>query len=293
MNPVFPTIDYWAIRLLRIMGCRVVFTAHNPLPHEEKPSSLRKYSRMYRAADRIIALTNFTQNEIASRCGVSARKISVISHGDFSYVFSRYPCNNELAESVRRAARQRRVISFLGHIRPYKGLKYFAQAFRLIKQQVPDSFFLVAGSLLIGNQKELTEMLSQSCEADDLWCDIRFIPTPDMKAYLSVTDVLVQPYVTASQSGNTVMAYAQSIPVISTDVGGLGEMTDDGETGFVIPSRDPRALADAVEKCLEEDTYARMSENARQIAAEKYSWDSIATQTLAVYSLLGVLSRRA
>lgn len=280
---VSPRLDYWIIRLLKIMGCRVVYTAHNPLPHEQKARDLLRYSRIYQAADHVIALTGYTRSEIVAHCGIDVEKISVIPHGDYGALFSHYGRNDDLVRKVRQKASGRRIIAFLGHIRPYKGLAFFLEAFRLIKKQVPEAFFLVAGSALVGDKDELEEKLALSCSPKDLWEDIRFLPVEDMKAYLSVTDVLVQPYISASQSGNTVMAYAAGIPVISTNVGGLGEMTEDGKTGYVIAPGDPEAIANAVAKCFERGNYDIMSRNARQAAAEQFSWERIAEQTAGVY----------
>jgi len=95
--------------------------------------------------------------------------------------------------------------------------------------------------------------------------------------------VLVQPYISASQSGNTVMAYAAGVPVISTNVGGLAEMTEDGKTGYVIAPGDPEAIADAVGKCFKDDNYEKVSQNARQAATGQFNWEKIAEQTAAVY----------
>jgi glycosyltransferase involved in cell wall biosynthesis len=148
---------------------------------------------------------------------------------------------------------------------------------------MPESFFLVAGSLLIGNKEELEEKLARSCRPEDLWADIRFLPVEDLKAYLSVTNVLVQPYTSASQSGNTAMAYAAGIPVISTNVGGLGEMTEDGTTGYVIGPCDPEAIANAVAKCFERDNCSKMADNARRAVKEQYGWEKIAERTANVY----------
>lgn len=293
MWPVFVSMDYWVIRLIRALGCRVVFTAHNPFPHESKPSDVKRYSRLYREVDWVIGLTNFTRDEIVSRSGVSAQKISVIPHGDFGYIFSQYPSNESLAEQVRRKAAGKRIIAFLGIIRPYKGLEYFIQAFELIKRQRPETFFLVAGSVLIGDQQRLEQQLAESCKPSERWVDIRFLPTPDMKAYLSVTDVLVQPYVSASQSGNTAMAYTAGVPVISTNVGGLAETTEDGRTGYVIPPRNPHAIADAVAKCLKGNNLAKMSEIARSWVAERYNWQTIAAQTAEVYHRLERMAKES
>ena len=280
---VSPQLDYLLIRLLQLTGCHIVYTAHNPFPHEPKAGDVRKYSRIYQRVDHVIALTNYTRNEIMAHCGILAGKISVLPHGDYEALFSRYGCNDALAKKVRQKAAGRKIIAFLGHIRPYKGLEVFIDAFGLIKQRMSQSFFLVAGSVLIGDKKDLEEKLAKSCKPEDIWTDLRFVPVEDIKAYLSVIDVLVQPYISASQSGNTVMAYAAGVPVISTNVGGLAEMTEDGKTGYVIVSGDPEAIADAVIECFKGDNYEKMSRNARRAAAEQFNWEKIAGQTAAIY----------
>jgi glycosyltransferase involved in cell wall biosynthesis len=289
---VSPWLDYRLIRLLQLTGCHVVYTAHNPFPHEPKAGDIRKYYRIYQRVDHVIALTNFTRNEIMAHCGISSEKISVLPHGDYEALFSRYGCNNDLAEKVRQKAGDRKIIAFLGHIRPYKGLEVFVDAFGLIKQRIPDSFFLVAGSVLVGDKEDWEKKLTESCNSDDLWEDIRFVPVEDIKAYLSVIDVLVQPYISASQSGNTVMAYAAGVPVISTNVGGLAEMTEDGKTGYVVAPGDPDAIAVAISKCFEGDNYEKMSHNARRAAVEQFNWGKIAKQTAAVYRNFAAMSQK-
>jgi glycosyltransferase involved in cell wall biosynthesis len=280
---VSPRLDYRLVRLLQLAGRRVIYTAHNPFPHEPKAGNIQKYCRIYRKVNHIITLTQYTRNEITAHCGIPSEKISVLPHGDYEALFSRYGRNNNLAKEVRQKVGNRKIIAFLGHIRPYKGLEVFVEAFGQIKKRMPESFFLVAGSVLVGNQKEWEEKLDNSCNPNDLWLDLRFMPVEDIKAYLSLIDVLVQPYVSASQSGNTVMAYAAGVPVISTNVGGLSEMTEDGKTGYVIAPGDAMAIADAVSKCFEGDNYEKMSQNARWAAIEQFNWEKIAEQTAVVY----------
>jgi glycosyltransferase involved in cell wall biosynthesis len=280
---VWPGFDWRLIKLLRLFGCRVVYTAHNPFPHELKSKHIKKYARIYHTVDHIIGLTNYTREQIVGRFEILPEKVSVIPHGDFDALFSQYGFNKTLAKEVRDKAADRKIIAFLGNIRPYKGLNYFIEALPLIKQRLPESFFLVAGSVLIGDEKNLKGKLAENCKPDEYWADIRFLPVEDLKAYLAVTNVLVQPYVSASQSGNTAMAYAAGIPVISTNVGGLGEMTEDGKTGYVIMPEYPNAIAEAVAKCFTNDNYTKMSRNVRKVVAEQYNWKNIARQTIAAY----------
>jgi glycosyltransferase involved in cell wall biosynthesis len=88
------------------------------------------------------------------------------------------------------------------------------------------------------------------------------------------------------------MAYAAGVPVISTDVGGLAEMTEDGKTGYVIAPGNPEAIADALSKCLEGDNYEKMSRNARRAAAEQFNWEKIAGQTAAVYRRFAAMPQK-
>ena len=88
------------------------------------------------------------------------------------------------------------------------------------------------------------------------------------------------------------MAYSSGVPVISTDVGGLGEMTENGKTGYVIAPGSPQAIADAIIKCFEGENYEKMSRNARRAAAEQFNWEKIAEQTAALYRRFEAMSRK-
>lgn len=292
MWPVLPVVDLVAIEILKLAGCRIIHTCHEPCFRKPKALCL-SYICIYRQMDHIITLTEFTRNELTTFAKVPSANISVIPHGDFDYVLSQYPCNEALAEKVQHLANGKKVITFLGAIKPGKGLEYFIRAFSSIKRLNPNTFFLIAGSARFAKQKQLEELLSESCDPSDLYVDLRYFPTSDLKAYLSVADVLVEPYLDARQSGNTVMAYSAGIPVICTNVGGLGEMVEDGRSGYVVPPRDSQAIAEAVSKCLEEDNYARLSENARRLVVEKYNWQDIAAQTIDVYHQLDEMIRQS
>jgi glycosyltransferase involved in cell wall biosynthesis len=78
------------------------------------------------------------------------------------------------------------------------------------------------------------------------------------------------------------IAYQLDRPVICTDVGGLAEVVRDGETGFVVPPEDPRALAEAVVRYLRDGREAGFIERIR-VEKRRYSWDRMtsAIETLA------------
>ena len=74
-----------------------------------------------------------------------------------------------------------------------------------------------------------------------------------MADYFVAADLVVLPYLSATQSGITQIAYAFGLPVISTNVGGLPEVVKDGRTGYVVESGDAAALSRAVIRYFEGD----------------------------------------
>ena len=115
---------------------------------------------------------------------------------------------------------------------------------------------------------------------DVLWHD-RFIRDEDVKYYFSASDVLLQPYKSATQSGVTQIAYQFGTPVIVTNVGGLSEIVTDGQTGFVVEP-DALSITRAIEKMYENHLLQQMAEN---MISEKhrFSWDYFAEQLDKLY----------
>ncbi|MBU1628317.1 glycosyltransferase family 4 protein [bacterium] len=73
-----------------------------------------------------------------------------------------------------------------------------------------------------------------------------------------------------------VEAGALSLPVISTRVGGLQEIVEDGITGFVIQPQDEKALADKINYFLDDrEKLIEMGKSARKRVIENYNWDDI------------------
>ncbi len=74
------------------------------------------------------------------------------------------------------------------------------------------------------------------------------VPNEDVAKYYQVSDVVLLPYRSATQSGILNVAYGFYKPVIVTDVGGLAEFVDEGKTGFVVIPNSPDAIVEGVNK---------------------------------------------
>src|SRR5204862_7277113 len=87
-------------------------------------------------------------------------------------------------------------------------------------------------------------------------------------------------------------AMAVGTPVVTTDVGGVGDVVLDGRTGLLVPPRDPRALAAAIARVLDDAALAeRLRAEARQFVAEHCSLPAMVAAYLGVYT--EAIARRA
>jgi glycosyltransferase involved in cell wall biosynthesis len=173
-------------------------------------------------------------------------------------------------------------VVFFGRVVEYKGLDYLIQAQPLVSEAIPEARFVIAGSGPDWQRCRSFIKNSDSFEITD-----GFIPDSLVAKIVSHAAVVVMPYIEASQSGVVGIAYAFGKPVVATNVGALPKAVKDGETGLLVPPRDPRALADAIIKILtDNDLRQNMGQNALQVADDELSWKRSAEMTYQLYRRL-------
>jgi glycosyltransferase involved in cell wall biosynthesis len=105
-----------------------------------------------------------------------------------------------------------------------------------------------------------------------------------MPRVLASADVFVNASVVDNQPLSLLEAFASGLPVVTTATGGIAGMLRPGETGLVVPLRDPAALAAAVLALLrDEEAALRMARSAR-LLAEGHSWTAVRDLWTEVYS---------
>jgi type III pantothenate kinase len=105
----------------------------------------------------------------------------------------------------------------------------------------------------------------------------RYVPIADVAATFARARVVATPYLTGYQSGVVHLAATLARAVVTSDVGDLGSAVRDGETGRVVPPRDPGRLAGALEALLADpDLAARMGAAARRAVLAGSSWERVA-----------------
>lgn len=111
-----------------------------------------------------------------------------------------------------------------------------------------------------------------------------FVPRPQFERILAGATVVVCPSRREGFGVACAEAMSYGRAVVASDVGGLRDLVRDGETGLVVPPRDPAALRAAIDRLLADvELRARLGAAAREHVRELCDWDRITERTTAVY----------
>jgi glycosyltransferase involved in cell wall biosynthesis len=112
-----------------------------------------------------------------------------------------------------------------------------------------------------------------------------FLPNEELQALYARAAVVACPSRREGFGVACLEAMSHGRPVVATGVGGLRDLVVDGETGIVVPARDPAALRAALERLLgDAELRRRLGAAGRERARTRFSWDAVTNETLAAYA---------
>lgn len=182
------------------------------------------------------------------------------------------------AAEIRREA-NRPIVLFVGRLVPYKGVDVLLEALA----------GLDAVGMIVGDGPVRAELEAQA-RTLAISGRVRFsgpVADDELAALYRACDVFVLPSVTRQEAFGVVQleAMAAGKPVVSTDLGtGVGWVNRDGETGYVVPPRDPAALGEAVRRLLgDADLRKSMGDAAAKRVHAAFTVERMIDDTLALY----------
>jgi glycosyltransferase involved in cell wall biosynthesis len=182
------------------------------------------------------------------------------------------------------------LVGTIRNVNRFKGLTYFIEAAGRIKSRIPSAKFVVVGQKL-DTDPGYWDHLQQLTEQLGLTQDVVFTGfREDVPAILAALDVFVLASIEESCPVALLEAMAMKVPVVATDVGAVAEMVLHGRTGFVVPPRDPDAIADAVMSYVHMpgEQVRRMVDAARQRVESEFAVEPVAWQQKRLYeSVIG------
>ena len=181
------------------------------------------------------------------------------------------------------------VLLFVGRIQPLKSPDIAVRA--LAELQRPDALLLVVGGASgAEGDHEVTHLRALVHELG-LGDQVRFVPPQPhhiLSSYYRAADVVVVPSRSESFGLVALEAAACGVPVVAAGVGGLLTLVDHGETGYLVPDRDPAVFAHYVREIIDHPAHAAALGRRGATRATRYTWAFAAARLRRVYTDLGV-----
>jgi D-inositol-3-phosphate glycosyltransferase len=184
-----------------------------------------------------------------------------------------------------------RMILFVGRIEPLKGIETLIRTMSRRPSgddHRPVHLAIIGGEPDASPEEITAEMRRLQKLCDDLGIDQSVVflgkrRQDTLQYYYSAAEVVVMPSHYESFGMVALEAMACGTPVIASDVGGLGFLVRDGETGFTVPDGDVDLLISRLNQLLGDRQMLKRMGAAAVAHAQGYSWDKIARQIVAVY----------
>jgi glycosyltransferase involved in cell wall biosynthesis len=278
----------------RGLGCPYILTVHDLLEHmygSRHASSLRRSVHFYltrrvlRKAARVIAVSQFTKNEIEKLLAIPDKRIEVVYNAiDERFLYG------HATEADRELIAQRYLVNYpfilyAGAIRPHKNVVRIIEAFSSLKSELqkeqlfPDLKLIIIGDDLSSHPR-LRRTVVRSCVQNDVRF-LGFVPIEVLRIFYDVAKVFVFPSLYEGFGLPPLEAMAHGTPVVTSNTSSLPEVAGNAallvnpENVFEIRRGLQRALLDSVLR-------AQMKQRGYE-QAQKFSWTSSVSRILEIY----------
>jgi len=264
-----------------LTGLPFVFVIHYPSQSMELPKKSIEYKIWNRIdnfilnrANRLAVISSGIKEDLLKR-KIPDENIIMLPNGVDSRIFS--PQSKNIDIQKKYDLKDKKVILFLGKFQEWERLDILVKVFARIREKQDDVKLLLVGD---GPERERIE---QAIRKHNLTNDViitGFVPFDETPKYYSVCDVfvMVRPNIPLTEINTPIKpieAMAMEKVVISTDVGGMREIIEDGKTGFLV-SDSLDAIVDMIIEVLNNPLLQKeIGKNARMYVERERNWDVI------------------
>jgi glycosyltransferase involved in cell wall biosynthesis len=255
-----------ALLARRLSGARVILGCHGE-------DFYRGDRWLARQVDGAVSCSRFNAQTIARRYGFTPE---VVFNGIDTSLFYPQPPDPTLRTRLALPPTAP-LLLFVGRLQPWKGVETAIRAL----PQIDHAILLIAGD---GEDRPRLSALAYEL---GLVNRVRFlgnVPRQQLPTFYASVDLLVATSHASETFGiGPVEAQACGLPVVATRFGGFPEVVADGQTGLLVPPRDPEALANAVNSLLSDPVRRAALAAAAPVWAAQFAWPAIVDRIEAVY----------
>jgi glycosyltransferase involved in cell wall biosynthesis len=222
---------------------KILFITENFISHEGNFLDKRLTDIGLKNASAFLVLSDIVEKEvsrIANGRKVYKSELPIYDCYDSEEIISVSTLRNDLGFSEKD-----KVLLFFGYVRKYKGLDLLIEAFPAIRSSIPNAKLLIVGEFYDSPELYTDKIKKLGIDKDTVIVN-NFVPNEDVGKYYKVSDLVMLPYRSATQSGILNVAYGFLKPVVATNVGGFSEFVEDKKTGIIIKPDSPQEIAHGV-----------------------------------------------
>ncbi|MBZ5664695.1 MAG: glycosyltransferase family 4 protein [Acidobacteriia bacterium] len=278
----------------RGMGCPYVLTVHDLLEHmygSRDASSLRRNLHFYmtrrvlRKAARVIAVSQFTKNEIEKLLVIPDARIEVV----YNAIDERF-LHGHATEADRELIAQRYLVNYpfilyAGAIRPHKNVVRIIEAFSALKselqkeQQFPDLKLIIIGDDLSSHPRLRRTVVRSGVQNDVRF--LGFVPIEVLRIFYDVAKIFVFPSLYEGFGLPPLEAMAHGTPVVTSNTSSLPEVT--GNAALLVNPENVFEIRRGLQRVLLDPALRAQMKQRGYEQAQRFSWTSSVSRILEIY----------
>ena len=235
------------------------------------------YRLMSGMPDAVFAVSEGVRQHCITVDGIDPERVKTIYNG-------LDPSHWNLISTRRRDGHQIRITT-VGNIRRVKGHDVLLRAAGKILREYPNVSFSIAGGVL---ERDYFKELQALAKELDIVDQVHFCGAVSaLREHLAESDIFVLPSRSEGFSNAIIEAMAASLPVVATNVGGNAEAIENGVSGYIVPSEDPDALAEAILRLVQDpERAASMGARGKVIAESKFTEQAMMKSIASAYAAI-------
>ena len=272
--------SHYNIPLLK-QGARLIVTVHDLIHwifRKEFYSPLQSlyaqifFKKVTQLADRIIAVSHQTRDDLIQFFGASPEKIRVIYEGVTPEFFEPWS-EEEKRKLIQKYQLPDRFFLYVGLLKPHKNVKFLAEVFLKLRKEGR-----IHSDLVIVGKKDQKFPLPTG---EGLHCLSQVGSRKELAGFYASARALVHPSFYEGFGLTCLEAMASGAPVIVSRVASLPEVV--GEAGYYVDPYSEESLRQAILELEENDTLCRELSEKGKLRARQFNWPKAAKETIEVY----------
>lgn len=221
-----------------------------------------------RNCDMVHAVSNYT-SELSLELG--ARRTVVVPNGVYLEDF--VPMDKSMLREKHGYPQDKKILISVSRLTPKNGMDYFIKACAALVPKHKDFILVIIGD---GPQREELEALVKELGMDKIVKLTGYLPHREIPELLNIADIFVRPSLQEGFGISFIEAMACKVAVIGSDVGGIPDIIDSGDNGFLVKPGSVRDLAEKIDILLsDEGLRQRFIDRGYQTVREKFTWSRV------------------